>query len=457
MLSFILASDNSLGTLNYSFTNLSSEQTDQHIHMAPSGQAIKDIEVIGNLQNWLWDLAPGGIYKTKQEMLDALFADIFFVNIHTANHSHGEISAMLKYDDTITPPETNELTASDVDRDIIRFLNQSTFGATPETYQALRAQISVDGSNRIQIYNQWMDDQISLTPNSMLELTQAVLEHFPEEASSSVKRDAFWNLAFHGKDQLRQRVASTFDTTGNLTAVVKAILLDQEARNPNALKSTTFGKIKEPILQMSAILRLLDAASQISLGSQNDSQSGSQSSGLNLSFSDGFEEQASLLRLGDFNIGQRALGADSVFNFYSPDYTPAGELSSNSLVAPELQLFTESQLYSIINQHYKLVYSGLVRGNSNKFSVNTKAQLTVKLKYDDLKAVWDGTTGSNQDKTAALFDYLDFYLLAGQLKANDNHQIKDIMINAIADLNEADRYKLLIYSVNANPEFIIQK
>jgi len=249
------------------------------------------------------------------------------------------------------------------------------------------------------------------------------------------------------------RVASKFGTNGDLTAVVKAILLDPEARNPNALKSATFGKVKEPILKVTATLRLFDAASQIPLGTQGDSQT----NGLNLSFSDGFEAQASLLRMGDWNIGQRTLGADSVFNFYSPDFAPAGKLSSNSLVAPELQLFTESQLYSILNHYYYLIYKGLARNNSHKFGVFTKAQLTVDLKYDVLKAVWNNTTGNNNDKAAALFDYLDFYLLAGQLEANGNHAIKDFIVDTIADLNEEERFKLLIYSVNANPEFIMQK
>jgi hypothetical protein len=245
------------------------------------------------------------------------------------------------------------------------------------------------------------------------------------------------------------RVASKFDENGNLTAVIKGILLDEEARNPNSLKSSTFGKVREPVLQMSATLRLFDASSQIPLGLGNN--------GLKLDVIDELDNNATLLRLGDFNIGQRALGSDSVFNFYSPNYAPSGSLSSHSLVAPELQLFTESQLYSIINQYYKLVYSGLVRGNSHKYSVKSKAQLTVKLNDNTLKELWNNTTGSNQEKASALFDYLDFYLLAGQLKANNNTKIKHIIINEIEDLDEAYRYALLIYTINANPEFIMQK
>ena len=71
-------------------------------------------------------------------MLDALFDGL---NIHTS-YPGGEISATFTYDSGVIPEET-ELTAEDVDRDIIDFL---AFGATPEDYDELKNQISVDGS-----------------------------------------------------------------------------------------------------------------------------------------------------------------------------------------------------------------------------------------------------------------------------------------------------------------------
>ncbi|QBY04250.1 DUF1800 family protein [Thalassotalea sp. HSM 43] len=690
VLSFILAGDNSHGYLNYSFSNLSSEQTDQHIHVSPSGQAIKDIEPFGNVSNLEWDLSPGGIFKTQQEMLDALFSGLFFVNIHSANYAHGEITATLQYDENVAPVQQGELTKTDVDRDVVRFLNQASFGATPESYQQLRAQINDDGSNRIAIYNQWIEQQINIDANSMLALTEQIKPHFAlgnngeGEDGWNIRRDAFWNMAIHGNDQLRQRmafalsqilvvsdetqklknaykgtanywdllanqafghynqllkdvtlspimgiwlshlrnqkqdaengyfpdenyareimqlfsfglvhrsangavklgadnlpmqtydndtirnmsrvftglsfshklsdgvkkenywfltgdwvaeqqyrwlepmkffsefhdfeqkqlfsdngntviidegvnhtsqaamteldqtinalvthsstapfisrqliqrlvtsnpspayierVATAFAQNGDLKATVKAILLDPEARNPHALNSTTFGKVKEPILHMTAMMRLFNARSGIPLNEQQN--------GLNLAVSDGYASHASLLRLGDLPIAQRALGAASVFNFYLPDYTPAGELASQSLVAPELQLQTESQLYTNINLYYQFIYSGLSRWRVENFTNYSKAQLSVKFDEQHLEQLWQSSNGDNSSKAQALIDYADFYLLAGQLAANNETQISEQLVTALDDLAPEYRYKLLLYVISASPQFILQR
>ena len=50
----------------------------------------------------------------------------------------GEIKAVLVADSSVTPPPTTTFTATEVDLDIVRFLNQATFGATPEDYAAAR-------------------------------------------------------------------------------------------------------------------------------------------------------------------------------------------------------------------------------------------------------------------------------------------------------------------------------
>ena len=63
------------------------------------------------------------------------------------------------------------------------------------------------------------------------------------------------------------RVAQVFDndgtgTRGNLAAVIKAILLDYEARSLVLSADTGYGKLKEPLLRMTAIYRAFNASSQ---------------------------------------------------------------------------------------------------------------------------------------------------------------------------------------------------
>ena len=114
--------------------------------------------------------------------------------------------------------------------------------------------------------------------------------------------------------QYVERVARKFDNDGsgrrgNLAAVVKALLLDAEARAAPA--SATAGKLKEPLLRLTQLWRAFDASSQ--------------SGKYNVQNITGL-------------IGQGPLQAPSVFNFFSPFYAPPGEIANQGLVAPEMQV-----------------------------------------------------------------------------------------------------------------------
>ncbi len=114
-----------------------------------------------------------------------------------------------------------------------------------------------------------------------------------------------------------ERVASVFvddgsGQRGNLGAVVKAILLDQEARKPP--NPETAGKVTEPVIRLINLWRAFDAVSASGRYQQN----------LN------------------WHFGQGPLQAPSVFNFYSPDYSPPGELRDLSLFSPEMQIINEA-------------------------------------------------------------------------------------------------------------------
>jgi len=700
-LSFILQGDNDSGLLSYSFANLGTQQTDQHIHLSPSGTMIKDIETMGNLSNYAWNLAPGGIFKTEQEMLDTLFDGNFYVNIHSADYPSGEISAPLSYQASITPENPGELSAQQVDLDILRFLTQSTFGATPEQYQQLRAAITPEGDNRIDAYSDWIDQQIGIPQTSLLALTDATLEKFGteditvardrQEPGQNIRNDSFWPIALYGRDQLRQRmafalseilviseenadvnnayrgaadywdmlasnafgsyretleevtrhpvmgaylshlrnqkadpesgyypdenyarevmqlftfglvqrqkngsvvlgdnnlpiatynnsviknmarvftglsfsyakngddekvvnnnffrgnyanayqyrytepmkffadyhdydakvlfsdngseltiapgspsdpnsandelnqvitslvahsstapnialkliqrfvtsnpspdyierVASAFGAEGDLRATVKAILLDEEARNPAVADSITFGKVKEPVLKFSALMRLLQVGSSVPLGSSNDETIAS----LNYAQAEQFDDGATLMRVGNASIGQKALAAPSVFNFFAPDFSPSGALSRNSLVSPELQLTTESQLFDSFNSLHLLLINRSNRNNAfTKFNIHFSVeQLNIGLDFSRLESVWNSTQGSANDKATAVVDYLDFYLNAGQLAAADNNVSRAAMISNIATASAEDRYTLAVYAAGNVAEFQLQK
>ena len=122
-----------------------------------------------------------------------------------------------------------------------------------------------------------------------------------------------------------QRVATRFDndgrgTRGNLEAVVRAILLDPEARNaPTAELSQHAGKVKEPILRLTQLWREFGATS----------------------VSGRFAAARNFAGGATAVFGQAQGTAPSVFNYFSPFYAPPGEIADRNLLAPELQLATE--------------------------------------------------------------------------------------------------------------------
>lgn len=103
---------------------------------------------------------------------------------------------------------------------------------------------------------------------------------------------------------------------GNLGAVVRAILLDEEARDFARTLDPEHGLVREPYLRYVALARALGA-----------SPGHASAEGRYRGF-DG---------IGD-EFGQRPLSSPSVFNFYSPDYRPQGDLRDAGLAAPELQI-----------------------------------------------------------------------------------------------------------------------
>lgn len=132
--------------------------------------------------------------------------------------------------------------------------------------------------------------------------------------------------------QYIERIARTFNDDGagrrgNLAALVKAILLDTEARS--ASTSATAGKLEEPLLRLTQLWRAYGASSQ--------------SGKMNVQNITGF-------------IGQGPLQAASVFNFFSPFYAPPGEILDQGLVAPEMQVATEYLSSLFTNYAFVLVY-----------------------------------------------------------------------------------------------------
>jgi uncharacterized protein (DUF1800 family) len=131
------------------------------------------------------------------------------------------------------------------------------------------------------------------------------------------------------------RVAAVFDDDGhgqrgNLGAVVRAILLDGEARPDPGTATDVTGKVKEPLLRLVQLWRAYDGRATSGLYRIVDA---------------------------DLKFGQGHLLSPSVFNFFTPDYAPQGEIAERGLTAPEMQVATEILNTQVTNTFYTQVFA----------------------------------------------------------------------------------------------------
>ena len=214
------------------------------------------------------------------------------------------------------------------------------------------------------------------------------------------------------------RVATVFNNDGsgvkgNLKAVIKAILLDDEARNAARLADPTFGKLREPILRFTAWGRAFKASSPSdawAIGNTSDPST---------------------------RLGQSPLRSGSVFNFFRPGYVPPNSaIGTAGMVAPEFQITNESTVVGYINFMQAVVSRGV--GD-------------VKGDYSALLPL--------ADTTQALLDEINVVLAAGQLSTATVALIKGALdsMPSGTDPTRLNRIYAALVMVMAAPEFIVQK
>jgi uncharacterized protein (DUF1800 family) len=127
------------------------------------------------------------------------------------------------------------------------------------------------------------------------------------------------------------RVAAAFKSSSwNMQSLIRAILFDQDARDTAKLcdvqTSPTYGKLKEPILRVTQFMRAMKVRSI------NDAWA----CGALDTVSAGWPRNA---------LGQAPLLSPTVFNFFRPGYvSPGGEMAKQTLVTPEMQICSETEV-----------------------------------------------------------------------------------------------------------------
>ncbi len=216
---------------------------------------------------------------------------------------------------------------------------------------------------------------------------------------------------------------------GDLKAVLRAILTDDEARKTGAaLAGANRGKLREPVLRFVSWARACDvnsASQKWALGS---------------------------LALPATRLGQSPLHATSVFNFYRPGYVPPNSAfsrfndallpdSGGPKVAPEFQITTETSVAGYLNFMQAAV--------SN----------VVGLGWSDVKAKYGPAWIDKAVNPSKLADEANVMLAAGQLSEVNLNLIRETvnqmpMGTAASELN---RVYAAVFLTLAAPECLVAK
>jgi uncharacterized protein (DUF1800 family) len=229
------------------------------------------------------------------------------------------------------------------------------------------------------------------------------------------------------------RVAGAFSASnGDMKAMVRAVLLDPEARDAAAAKADPqFGKLREPVLRLTATLRALGAAS------------------------DSGKWMVGLTDDGGSQLGQSPLRSSSVFNFYRPGFVaPGTESGAAGLTTPELQITHETTVAGYANYMRNGIQSGFGGRDTGRTRNDVQIPLTTEMAL--------------ADRPVELVDSVANRLLGGSANAD----LKTAMVEAVQSVtipaltatnqNQVDeakrnRARIAVFLAVVSPEFLVQK
>ena len=213
-----------------------------------------------------------------------------------------------------------------------------------------------------------------------------------------------------------RRVAAVFANNGSgvrgdLKAVIRAVLIDSEARDDTQVGSTTFGKLREPVVrlvQWAKAFGVSSASQQWAFGNTSSSAT---------------------------RLGESPGRAPSVFNWFRPGYVPPGSaFAASGTVAPEFQITNEPTIIAYVNYMQTVIVNGA----------------------GDAKPDYSALTTIAADSQALLSE-LNLVLAANQISAATIAQMKTAL-DTIATTTTAgtlNRIYAAIVLVMASPEYLV--
>jgi uncharacterized protein (DUF1800 family) len=194
---------------------------------------------------------------------------------------------------------------------------------------------------------------------------------------------------------------------GDMKAVVKAVLLDDEARSVQS--AADYGKLREPALLAANLARALEV----------------QSDGV-------------YLRNASSAMEQPVYEAGSVFNFYPPNYP----LSGTTLVSPPSTLLDTASVLVRSNFVYALLFDTIAPDPTIPGATGTSAPLTSLM--------------SSASDAGGLADRLNALLMHGTMSSGMRQAVLNA-VNAVSTSDPLDRVRAAAYVVGTSAQYQVEQ
>ena len=242
-----------------------------------------------------------------------------------------------------------------------------------------------------------------------------------------------------------ERIANVFIDNGNgvrgdMAAIIKAILLDEEARNGEYMFEQHSSRLREPLVRHM----------QITKGLEIVEEPGGR-------YWHNFDY--------DNSLKQQILFAPTVFNFFLPNHQPVGDIANSGMVSPEFKIHDTSSSINYFNAAYRwtrdwgeLINSGRYFYNSDLVnddgSIGGWDMYGFGETYIDYEAYTDLA-----DTPELLINELDKVLTHGQLSDEVRQSLRDNLPNISWDGYEygweRERVRTAIYLITVSPDFAV--
>lgn len=215
------------------------------------------------------------------------------------------------------------------------------------------------------------------------------------------------------------RVAQRFNDNGSgvrgdLKAVIRAILLDYEARSLDVIGNQGYGKMREPILRFANLLRTFNYSCPCGTF------------------------PVYWMDSPEYALAQNPLRSPTVFNFYEPGYSHPGHIAAAGLKSPEFQITNDTSVIGISTFFHYVVREG--------FKWEQGKPLTPDYSLFTPLA----------SNPAQLIDQLDLLLTSGGMSG----KLRASLVNEITKMPSNDslaRVTTAVHLILTSPDYVIQK